>query len=145
MTTELDTLISQLALARTAAEKAREVVRLMTRNFQESPEFVAAAAVSVGCGANEATLDAALRDYAVKQYGVDDNKHPHEKVEIKIFPVVKLVKDKIGDLREWLFTNLRPGLKLDEARCIDFAKKGDIPAEFYESYSEPRVQIASKL
>jgi hypothetical protein len=141
--TELETLISQLALARERTMVTRETVCSMTRQLQESSDFIAVSKIAEEARANEAALDAALREYALKQHAVDGNKHPHEKIEIKNFTVVEIPNAEAA--REWSFTNFRPALKLDTKVFEKAAKDGSIPVDLARIIEEPRILISSKL
>jgi hypothetical protein len=141
--TELETLVSQLALARRISQEASEAVGELTRHLQQSDVFIATAKAAEEARASEAALDAALREYALKQYLTDSNKHPHEKVEIKKFTVVEIPNAEAA--REWSFLNFRPALKLDTKVFEKAAKDGSIPTDLVCIIEEPRVQIATKL
>ena len=141
----LDNFVGQLANARKRYDEVKAQENDLMANFKETPAYKETVLLKEQASSEVASLEESIRTIAMTQYQVDENKHPHENIEIKVFPVAKLIKEKIGGLKEWCFLNFRPALKLDEAKCIDAAKKGDIPDEFFEAYLEPRVQIATKL
>ena len=85
-----------------------------------------------------------LKEEAISAYGVDLDKKPeHGGYEIKMSTVVTLMDEP--HLREWLFENFRPALKVDTKVVEKAAKDGTIPAEFAEVKEEPKVYVKSDL
>lgn len=88
-----------------------------------------------------AELETNIRELALAEYATNQDKHPHEKVEIKIFKTFTVLDQNA--VREWCFKNhplaLKPDMKMVEAD----AKAG--PVDGTETGEEPRAMIASKL
>ena len=85
-----------------------------------------------------------LKEEAISKFGIDLDKKPeHGGYEIKMSTVVSLTNEP--KLREWLFENFRPALKVDAKVVEKAAKDGTIPADFAEVKEEPKVYVKSDL
>ena len=89
-----------------------------------------------------ADLEESIRTLGILAYAESGDKHPHEKVDIKIFTEAEVTDPTKA--REWAFENLPAALKLDEAKVKKYAKDfGEVPG--VEIKTEPRAQIATQL
>lgn len=145
MPAQFDTLLQDLAAKRNLVKSCRDERNAILEAAKQTPAYQLADTSLKESEASMTALEESIRKLAISDFYIDGNKHPHPKIEIKVFDVVELTRDKIGALKEWCFANFRPALKLDETKCVEAAKKNDIPAEFFSAYSEPRAQIATKL
>ena len=141
----LDNFVRQLAEARKSYDEVKAQADDMMANFKETAAYKETVLLKEQASSEVASLEESIRTIAMTQYQVDENKHPHENIEIKVFPVAKLIKEKIGGLKEWCFLNFRPALKLDTKVFEKATKDGSIPAELATVSEEPHVHIATKL
>lgn len=142
---ELETLLEALRVARLDNDEYKAKKNQIIEDAKLRDDYRIAEVGATNSATKIAELETKIREIGLQSFQADGEKHPHPKVEVKIFPVAKLIADRKTALREWLFTNFRPALIVDEKKVIDEAKAGNIPAEFVELTTEPRVQIATKL
>lgn len=87
-------------------------------------------------------LESQIKEMAIRDYEVTQNKKPHDKVAIKIFKTFKIVDS--NRVLAWVKTNLADALIYDERKIKDYATKiGAVEGTLLAD--EPRVQIASEL
>lgn len=87
-------------------------------------------------------LEESIRTLGVLAYAESGDKHPHEKIDIKIFTEAEVTDPTKA--RDWAFENLPAALKLDDAKVKKYAKEfGEVPGVTIKS--EARAQIASQL
>lgn len=87
-------------------------------------------------------LEAEIRAEAIALYKADGNKKPHDKVNIKIMTVFKIVEP--ARVLAWVKTNLADALIYDEKKIKNYATKiGAVDGT--ELIEEPQAQIASEL
>jgi hypothetical protein len=140
---EIDQLLEQLAAARYLVEEARAAMKEMVENVQQSDAYLASESARK-LGEDEiARITSEICDLALNSFADTGEKHPHEKVEVKVFKVVSPYDEKKA--REWCLTDFRPALKLDKTTFEKAVKDGNIPAELAYFVDDIRVQIASKL
>ena len=139
----LDKLLEDLKVSRQRAERARAEKTELVQKFQQTPEYTSLDLELKFADEAKDRLENELRQFALNQYLDDNNKHPHPKIEIKIFKFVDILNE--GAAREWCFLNFRPALKLDTKAFEKAAKDGNIPPDLAALREEPRVLISSVL
>ena len=86
-------------------------------------------------------LEEKVRGWAVALYQEKKDKHPHPKVEIKLFTNVEITdQDKA---LKWAVINDPSAVKLNANKLAKDA--GKLELDFLKKTEEPRAQIASKL
>jgi hypothetical protein len=86
-------------------------------------------------------LEYEVRKLAVEEYDLTKNKHPHPKVEIKLFDNITITDEKTA--LKWAVENDPSALKLDAKKLAKDA--GNLELAFISKTEEPRAQIATKL
>ena len=87
-------------------------------------------------------LETEVREIALAEFAINGDKHPHEKVDVKIF--TEAVVENADEARAWAFENLPAALKLDDSKVKKYAKEfGEVPGVTIKT--EPRAQIATQL
>lgn len=142
---ELNNLLEQLRAARIDQEQYSKEKKTLLEKVTTSDAYRIAEVGATNAATRIDEFETKIREIGLQQFLNTGDKHFHPSIEIKEFRTVKLVKEKVSDLREWLFANFRPALIVDEKKVIDAAKEGNIPDEFYSAALEPRVQIAKEL
>ena len=143
MFTQIDQLLAQLKIARGNYAEHKGVANAALEAFKSSDDtYVYNAELAAKIGEEVANLELAIKTAALKEFEVYNDKHPHEKVDIKIFTEAEVTDPTKA--RDWAFENLPAALKLDEAKVKKYAKDfGEVPG--VEIKTEPRAQIATQL
>jgi len=138
----IDDQLNQLKVAREAAENYRATMREIMDAVKRSGEYMTAADRAEKANIAIAETEERIKTMALREYETSQNKHPHEKVEIKTFKTFKITD--AARVLSWVKTNLADALIYDESKVKQYATKiGAV--EGTETGEEQRVQIASKL
>lgn len=140
--TKYDEFLEHLKEARETEEKAKASMKQAMDTLKASDAYTLLQNIlDVSHGAVE-TLEKEIKDLALTEYNATQNKHVHEKIEVKIFKVFKVLDPK--RLRNWVIANLQDALEPNMDKVRKYALEiGDVDGA--EKIEEPRVQIASKL
>jgi len=142
MNEQYDDRLKAIAVYRTVIEQQKEIRNALVESVKELPQYVKATDMIVAAEQGLEKMTSEVRDLALTEWINTQNKHPHEKIEVKIFKTFKVLDPK--RLREWVFTNLPAALSPDLEKVKKYALEiGDV--EGTEKGEEPRIQIASKL
>lgn len=134
--------LAQLKVAREASAQYRAEMKAMLDHAKATPNFALAMEQAEKADAAMSEIESRIRTLALDAFALDQNRHPHEKVDIKIFTEAVVVDTAAA--RDWAFENLPAALKLDEAKVKKYAKDfGEVPG--VEIKTEPRAQIATQL
>lgn len=133
---ELKTAREQFKVYKEAANAALEVFKASDDVFTFNQEQSSALIPVI------TDLEESIRTLGVLAYAESGDKHPHEKVDIKIFTEAEVTDPTKA--RDWAFENLPAALKLDDAKVKKYAKEfGEVPGVTIKT--EPRAQIATQL
>lgn len=143
MNKKLQSMLDELKAARADYSLHHTVATQTLENFKASDDVYTfhhdAAASLIEPIAN---LETKIREIALKEFEIYNDKHPHEKVDIKIFTEAEVTDPTKA--RDWAFENLPAALKLDDAKVKKYAKEfGEVPGVTIKT--EPRAQIATQL
>lgn len=142
MSEQLEKLITTLAVLRMDEEIYDARRRLMLEDFVNSLEYKTAEDASKTATQEVEKCTNAVHAEALTMWEANDDKHPHPKVEIKMFLRTSITDSEVA--RNWCFDNLRAALKLDTKTVEKYAKQfGVVPGVDVEEL--PKVYIASKL
>jgi len=137
-----DTLLEQLKVNRISVEVVKVELKRRLDALQQSPEWQDFQLASIGYEEKISIIEAKIRELAEAEFKASGNKHPHEKIEIKIFKTFKIMDP--ARVLNWCKINLSDALKIDEAKVKKYATSiGAV--EGTETGEEPRVQIAQEL
>ena len=137
-------LLKSLAKARRLEELTKLAKQDAVAEFEASPFFQALQVNHAEAVAKTNELTEQLKQDGIDIYNLDGEKKPeHGGYEIKMSTVVTLMDEP--HLREWLFENFRPALKVDTKVVEKAAKDGTIPDRFAEVKEEPKVYVKSDL
>lgn len=136
-------IVEELKAARERANELREARQKLLAEFQSTPAYVAALAASRKADEEESKAEELVRSAAVASYLVDGNKHPHPKVEIRLYKIVNEYDEVAA--KEWCAQNMRIALKLNTSRFEEAVKCGDVPDSIATVSEEPRARIATDL
>lgn len=135
-------LLKELADHRQAAVTLQESKKKLLDCVKESREYLEIDQKHKDAQEKVDRLEAEIKALAEKEYQTTGNKKPHEKVQVKIFKVFKILDAET--MKAWVFKNLQDALKVDEAKVKDYAQKiGAVQGT--EVAEEARAQIASTL
>ncbi len=142
MPTQIDQELTNLKTAREASAHYRAEMKAMLDHVKATPNFTLAMQEAEKADAAIVEIESAIKAAALSAYDLDQNKHPHEKVDIKIF--TEAVIEDADEARTWAFENLPAALKLDETKVKKYAKEfGEVPGVTIKT--EARAQIATQL
>lgn len=143
MPTQIDELLEKLKTNRALYSEHHTVATQALENFKASDDvYVYNHDMAAGLIEQITNLETEVHTLALDAYALDQNKHPHEKVDIKIFTEAVVVDTAAA--RDWAFENLPAALKLDDAKVKKYAKEfGDVPGVTINT--EARAQIATQL
>lgn len=167
---DLNDAVKELAKAREeVAKNSLIMTQRLTYFTGTDTEYNTAVTAGDKARNEELRLDKLVRETALELYRLTEEKHVHEKVEIKTFGVFSLVspaaafkwaKDNLptalafdptrtSDIRAMLLKQMPKALILNESALLDYAKiaekSGLEKCPGVEIKSEPRAQIAKKL
>lgn len=142
----MNELIEQLKQARIDEANFKTVSKNMLDAAMETlkadPNYAEAVQLHDEAKQRVANLEEEIRKQAIIQYAESQNKHPHEKVEIKISKSFKFVDPR--KVLAWVKTNLADALTYDEKKVKSYATKiGTVDGT--EIVEEPKAYIASQL
>lgn len=138
----MNKLLEELRIARAAVEEAKTAQKAKLEAFQQTPEWQDLQLHRVEYDQEIADIEERIKELAMIEWINNQNKHPHEKVEIKLFKTFKVLDP--AKVRSWCLENLRDALIVDDKKVKEYAVKiGSV--EGTETGEEARVQIASKL
>ena len=143
MSTQIDELLAQLAAARASLTEHKGAANTALEAFKSSDD-VYAYNYNMAASLIEpiANLETKIREIALAEFASNGDKHPHEKVDVKIFTEAEVIDPTKA--RDWAFENLPAALKLDDAKVKKYAKEfGEVPGVTIKT--EPRAQIATQL
>lgn len=139
---DIEKALQELKEAREQGANAKAQMDEMTKAVTTSKEYLALQQYRTAADLLIESLTKAITDEADKFYKSTAEKKFHDKVQVKIFAVAKILD--ANKVREWCFKNLpaalHPDLKTVEKYAKDFGNVDGV-----EVVEEPRVQIATKL
>lgn len=142
----MNELIEKLKKARTDESTYKAILKAMTeqatKELHERPAWTEASTALEKVSASVSELEEEIRKQAVTFYAENQNKHPHPKVEIKLFKVFKIVDP--SKVLAWVKTNLADALLYD-AKKVETYVKNIGPVDGCSLAEEPRAQIAKEL
>jgi len=135
-------LVEELAKARAILGEAKSRQAALQTEFETSQPYIdAAISVSIA-SANTDRLEAEIREIAKQGFIMDGEKHPHEKVTVKVFQVASITNEQ--SLRDWCLSHMPVLLKPDIEKVKKYAVEfGGV--EGVKVQEEPRAQISAKL
>lgn len=137
-----DELLQALKEARETEEKARSNLKMIMDSVKTSDPYTLSQDVLTVATSAVESLETKLREIAYTEWINTKNKHPHEKIEVKIFKTFKVLN--ADTLREWVLKNLPAALSPDLRKVEKYALEiGDVDGT--EKGEEARIQIASKI
>ena len=135
-------LLDQLRNARKAQEAASSEMKSMIENVKQDEIYTSLQAAATLAEGEIERLTEAIHDEVMHQYSVDQNKHPHPKVEIKAFKTFKV--DNPVFMTTWVREMLPAALEVNLKKVEKYAKEfGEVPGTALGE--ELRVQIAKEL
>lgn len=138
----MNELIGKLSEARTKAQGCKDARNAALEEFQKSPAWVVPFTESQNADTVVDNLETEIKELALVQFKNDGDKHPHDKITIKIFKTFKVLDAE--KVREWCAVNLAKALKPDLRMVEKYAGEfGDVPGT--EKGEEARAQIATQL
>ena len=142
MSETYDTLLEQLKVNRISVEAVKFEQKRRLDALQQSKEWQDFQLARVGYDQEISIIEGKIRTMAEVEFSDSGNKHPHEKIEVKIFRTFKIVDP--ARVLNWCKVNLSDALKIDEAKVKKYAVSiGAV--EGTETGEEARVQIAQEL
>lgn len=135
-------LLEMLKEARERSFTAKLTADAILQTVKASPEYVNAIEECQAALANVTTLEESIRAEAIRDYLASDNKHPHPKVEIKLFKTFSIVDPQ--KVLAWVKTNLADALVVDDKKVKAYATKIG-PVDGTAMTEEPKAMIASDL
>lgn len=144
MSTQIDELLAQLAAARASLTEHKSKANAALEEFKASSDIYAYNSEQAAEFAGTTyVLESRIRELALESFALDQNKHPHEKIDIGLYTEAE-VSDP-AQAREWAFKNLPVALDLNETKVKNYAKDyGNVPGVIIKT-EVPRVKIATKL
>lgn len=141
-TKTVNELLEKLSKARSNLEAATKIKADILTTARGMREYTSAESIVNIENAIIAEVEEKIRTLVLTEWVNNQNKHPHEKVEVKIFKTFKVVDP--AAMRKWVFEKLADALQVDQAKVKKYAMEIG-PVEGCETGEEARVQIASKL
>ena len=135
-------LLEMLKDARARAAESKLAADAILLTVKASPEYVKALDELQTASANVATLEENIRAEAIREFKATENKHPHPKVEIKMYSTFSITDPKM--VLAWVKTNLADALVVDEKKVKAYATKIG-PVDGTALTEEPKALIASEL
>lgn len=136
-------MIKKLAEKRKKLEDLKAERAAMLLAVTETPKYKGLDATIKNMAADLDLLDLSIRNVALADYLLNEEKKPGNGIEIKIFKVATILDPERA--REWSLHNFTPALKLDESAFKKAAIAGTIPPTLATVEEEARAQIASDL
>jgi hypothetical protein len=134
--------LAELKIARDAAANYHAALKRMLDEVKASDEFSSYADSAKHYDDMVFALEEEIKLKALDEYNGTKNKHPFEKVTVKIFKTFKILDAE--KVKIWAWENLPAAFKLDEAKIKTYVGSfGEVPGT--ETGEEPRVQIALEL
>ena len=137
-----DALLEALKEARETEEKAKASLKSALDALKNSEGYVLMTNMHEVAHSAVEEIEKKLREIAYTEWVNTQNKHPHEKIEVKIFKTFKVIS--ADTVREWVLKNLPAALSPDMKKVEKYALEIG-PVDGTEKGEEARVQIASKL
>ena len=134
--------ITALAQARREHENSMAELRHLEATFKNSMVWQAMANVERIDAQLLEEADAAFRQEALSNYGVDQNKH-QDCYDIKLVQSVSIPDE--GAAIRWCVTNFTPALTINKKVFETAVKAGSIPADIAFALEQPKVFIKSDL
>lgn len=139
---QIDEMLAQLKDTREKAAFYRAEANAILNNAKNSPNFELADQAAKEAQENIEALEVKIKANALLDYRINQNKHPHPKVDIamrKKFNITDPIKVLL-----WVKNNLADALIYDEKKIKNYATKIG-PIDGTELTEEPNAQIASEL
>ena len=137
-----DELLSKLVAQRAMLEGSKQWRDKLIEDVKGSQDYLHSSEMIATTEFEINQITGLIRDLAMTEWINTKNKHPHEKVEVKVFKTFKILN--ADTLREWVFKNLPAALSPDLKKVEKYALEiGDVDGT--QKGEEARVQIASKL
>jgi len=137
-----DELLARLKEARETDEKAKASMKQALDTLKASESYSTIETIHTVSQSAIEELEKQLREIAYTEWVNTQNKHPHEKIEVKIFKTFKVLS--ADTVREWALKNLPAALSPDMKKVEKYALEIG-PVDGTEKGEEARIQIASKL
>ena len=139
---QYDELLERLKEARETDEKAKASLKQAMDVLKASESYMALDSIHTVAQSAVEEIEKKLREIAYTEWLNTQNKHPHEKIEVKIFKTFKVIS--ADTVREWVLKNLPAALSPDMKKVEKYAMEIG-PVDGTEKGEEARIQIASKL
>ena len=137
-----DELLANLSAQRATANLSKQFLANVIEDVKAKPDYLEASSILADANHEIDMITGLIRDLALTEWINTKNKHPHEKIEVKVFKTFKVLN--ADTLREWVFKNLPAALSPDLRKVEKYALEiGDVDGT--QKGEEARVQIASKL
>lgn len=139
---DIELKLNQLKEARADKEKYRHAMKDLIELVKQSSEYQRCLELAEIAEELVAEIEEDIKLKSLEEYNGTKNKHPFEKVSIKIFKTFKILDP--NRVRAWAWKNLPVAFKLDEEKIKDYAQKfGNVPGT--EKGEEPRALISTDL
>lgn len=138
----IEVVLQELKAVREGVEEVKAKMKISLDEFQASKQWQDMQLTRLGLETQIEILEDRIKESAISEFRVSQNKNFHQKVKIKIFKVFKVVDpEKVTEwCRKFFVGALKPDMKMVE----DYVK-GNAAFDGVELTEEPRVQIAKEL
>ena len=138
----INDLISQLNEARKAEQASKDAKNALIEEMQKSNKYISAKNALDNASTIVENIEAEIKKLSEDTYGVDGNKHPHPKIEVR--DTNTFVINDPAKVLAWVKVNLADALIYDAAKVKNYATKiGAV--EGTEMVKGVQVRIASNL
>ena len=143
MNAKLDKLIHQLAEARKLTAETDATMKKIVAQAKDSPIYCEAYSLNTTTIVLVEDLTALIRMEAITAFEADQDKHPHETVEIKMVSIVDI--PDLAAVKEWCLHNYTPALDVNRKAIEQAAKGASMPVNLATVTTEPKAYIATDL
>jgi len=140
----MNELLLQLKIARNAVKNHADHITKIEEEISNTElgiELIDYQRKKLGSFEAVTRLENQIRELGIAKYLENQDKHPHPKVEIKIFTNVEVINQEKA--LKWAVDNDPSAVKLNANKLAKDA--GKLELDFLKKTEEPRAQIASNL